>query len=113
MGRGTGKQMRVTHAQFYDVCQWVKNLADLKDPTTLPLLAQQASEHMKIPISAQTVKDALEATGKRYTPIMSATNAATHPFNDARVLAEAIAKLYERLGEIVPVDIRAILERGK
>lgn len=114
------QQARLTHKQFFQLCEWVKNDANLTAPTTLIDLGKIAGESLGFPISAGSVSEALEATGMKYTPIASTprskvqhASAPAGRSNDSIVIARQVQRLCTKLGIECDPEVIAIACTGR
>lgn len=104
---------RMTHGEFYRLCEWLKQDGRLDQPVVLVELERQAGEHMGHPVHSRTLRDAAEAVGLTIT-LKSKAQPAPMPMPcDGRVqaLAKVVIALCIRFGEPVPDDVKD-LARG-
>lgn len=102
---------KLTHAKFYALCEWVKGEAVLDSPTTLVELAKAAEARLGFPVIASTVGDALTATGKSYMPKSSRVYKQELAGSEVKVLAQAMCRLYDRLGECAPSEVQELAKK--
>jgi hypothetical protein len=98
---------QLTHAQMYNLCDWVKTNAELLSDTTLVKAADYATDGLKFTVTVANVTNARDITG------VPMGRAMTKSVNTDRVqiVAVALVKLFSELGQVPPTDLVRIAQR--
>lgn len=93
---------RLTHQQFYQLCEWVKKVKDglIAAKPTQQEIAAQATEELDIPFTDAQVSDALETVGI-YEQVATSQAKNLKQSNKARmevrIMARALAEFFRHV----------------
>lgn len=84
---------RLTHAQFFKLCEYVKTISDMRQFATKSAFAKHCSDELNMAVVATTAVDALEATGRAWEKSREPR------LDDCTHVARELAQLMRELGK--------------